>query len=122
MGGLLKPAAAKMLFSTLCEEIGPPIHFSHPRHQRLAAVEAFDAAMDALSGNTSQPCLGSLEALRGGKRDAGLPPNGSGAFAPPSPTVFLLARLPYFLRRPGLIGSGGCAPGSGKRNSSAISH
>ena len=34
-----------------------------------------NAAMDALSGNTSQPCLGSIvEALRGSERDPGLDP------------------------------------------------
>jgi pyruvate carboxylase len=34
-----------------------------------------DAAMDALSGNTSQPCLGSIvEALKGTDRDPGLDP------------------------------------------------
>jgi len=43
----------------------------------LAAVEsgvdAVDAAMDSLSGGTSQPCLGSIvEALRGSERDPGL--------------------------------------------------
>ncbi len=38
-----------------------------------AGVDAVDAAMDALSGNTSQPCLGSIvEALKGGERDPGL--------------------------------------------------
>lgn len=38
-----------------------------------AGVDAFDAAMDAMSGTTSQPCLGSLvEALRGGARDPSL--------------------------------------------------
>jgi pyruvate carboxylase len=31
-----------------------------------SGVDAVDAAMDALSGNTSQPCLGSIvEALKG---------------------------------------------------------
>ena len=43
----------------------------------LAAVESgadiVDAAMDSFSGNTSQPCLGSIvEALRGSDRDSGL--------------------------------------------------
>jgi pyruvate carboxylase len=43
----------------------------------LAAVEsgvdAIDAAMDAFSGKTSQPCLGSIvEALKGTERDPGL--------------------------------------------------
>src|SRR4029079_5692338 len=40
-----------------------------------AGVDAVDAAMDSLSGLTSQPCLGSLVlALRGGDRDTGLDP------------------------------------------------
>jgi pyruvate carboxylase len=40
-----------------------------------AGVDAIDAAMDAFSGNTSQPCLGSIvEALRGTDRDPGLDP------------------------------------------------
>jgi pyruvate carboxylase len=38
-----------------------------------AGVDAVDAAMDAVSGNTSQPCLGSIvEALAGSPRDPGL--------------------------------------------------
>ncbi|HET99918.1 MAG TPA: biotin/lipoyl-binding protein, partial [Aurantimonas coralicida] len=38
-----------------------------------AGVDAVDAAMDAFSGNTSQPCLGSIvEALKGTDRDPGL--------------------------------------------------
>jgi pyruvate carboxylase len=40
-----------------------------------SGVDAVDAAMDALSGNTSQPCLGSIvEALKGHERDPGLDP------------------------------------------------
>ncbi|MCC7251122.1 pyruvate carboxylase [Hyphomicrobium sp.] len=85
MAGLLKPAAAKVLFSALREEIGLPIHFhTHDTSGISAAtvmaaveagVDAVDAAMDAMSGGTSQPCLGSLvEALRGGERDPGLDP------------------------------------------------
>jgi pyruvate carboxylase len=36
-------------------------------------VDAIDAAMDAFSSGTSQPCLGSIvEALSGHKRDPGL--------------------------------------------------
>ncbi|MEO9526573.1 pyruvate carboxylase [Roseibium sp.] len=83
MAGLLKPEAAKVLIRTLKEEVGLPIHF-HTHDTSgiaaatvLAAVEAgadaVDAAMDALSGLTSQPCLGSIvEALRGSDRDTGL--------------------------------------------------
>ncbi|EAV42590.1 pyruvate carboxylase [Stappia aggregata IAM 12614] len=83
MAGLLKPEAARVLIRTLKQEVGLPIHF-HTHDTSgiaaatvLAAVEAgadaVDAAMDALSGLTSQPCLGSIvEALRGSERDTGL--------------------------------------------------
>ncbi|MGN6771743.1 MAG: pyruvate carboxylase, partial [Rhizobiaceae bacterium] len=83
MAGLLKPSAARVLFKALREETDLPIHF-HTHDTSgiagatvLAAVEAgvdaLDAAMDALSGNTSQPCLGSVvEALKGSERDPGL--------------------------------------------------
>ncbi|MCL6707738.1 pyruvate carboxylase [Pseudomonas sp. R2.Fl] len=85
MAGLLKPAAARVLFKALREATSLPIHF-HTHDTSgisaatvLAAVEAgadaVDAAMDALSGNTSQPCLGSIvEALSGSERDPGLDP------------------------------------------------
>jgi len=80
MAGLLKPAAAKKLISTLKEEVGMPIHFhTHDTSGAASAtvlaavdagVDAVDAAMDAFSGTTSQPCLGSLAAaLRGTERD-----------------------------------------------------
>jgi len=83
MAGLLKPAAAAQLFKTLKEEVGLPIHFhTHDTSgasiatilaASAAGVEVVDAAMDALSGNTSQPTLGSIvEALRGTDRDTGL--------------------------------------------------
>ena len=85
MGGLLKPAAAKVLFKALRETTDLPIHFhTHDTSGISAAtvlaaveagVDAVDAAMDALSGNTSQPVLGSIvEALRGDERDPGLDP------------------------------------------------
>ncbi|ARO26065.1 pyruvate carboxylase [Rhizobium sp. S9] len=85
MAGLLKPAAAKVLFKALREATGLPIHFhTHDTSGISAAtvlaaveagVDAVDAAMDALSGNTSQPCLGSIvEALSGSERDPGLDP------------------------------------------------
>lgn len=85
MAGLLKPAAARVLFKALREATDLPIHF-HTHDTSgisaatvLAAVEAgvdvVDAAMDSFSGNTSQPCLGSIvEALRGTDRDPGLDP------------------------------------------------
>ncbi|MEI4483156.1 MULTISPECIES: pyruvate carboxylase [unclassified Phyllobacterium] len=85
MAGLLKPAAARVLFKALRESTDLPLHF-HTHDTSgisaatvLAAAESgadiVDAAMDALSGNTSQPCLGSIvEALRGTERDPGLDP------------------------------------------------
>lgn len=85
MAGLLKPAAATQLFKALRDATDLPIHFhTHDTSGISAAtvlaavdagVDAVDAAMDALSGNTSQPCLGSIvEALRGHERDPGLDP------------------------------------------------
>jgi pyruvate carboxylase len=83
MAGLLKPAAAKKLITTLRAETDLPIHLhTHDTSGISAAtvlaaveagVDAVDAAMDALSGLTSQPCLGSIvEALKGSERDTGL--------------------------------------------------
>jgi len=85
MAGLLKPAAAKVLFKALREATSLPIHFhTHDTSGISAAtvlaaveagVDAVDAAMDSVSGNTSQPCLGSIvEALAGDERDPGLDP------------------------------------------------
>ncbi len=85
MAGLLKPAAARVLFRALREATGLPIHFHTHDTSGLSAatvlaavdagVDAVDAAMDSLSGNTSQPCLGSIvEALKGSERDPGLDP------------------------------------------------
>ena len=83
MAGLLKPAAARILVKALKDETGLPIHF-HTHDTSgiaaatvLAAVDAgadvVDAAMDAFSGGTSQPCLGSIvEALRHTGHDTGL--------------------------------------------------
>ena len=83
MAGLLKPAAARVLVRALKEEVGLPIHLhTHDTSGISAAtilaaveagVDAVDAAMDALSGATSQACLGSInEALKGTERDPGL--------------------------------------------------
>lgn len=83
MAGLLKPAAAKKLIATLKQEIGLPIHLhTHDTSGASAAtvlsaveagVDAVDAAMDAFSGTTSQPTLGSLvAALADTDRDPGL--------------------------------------------------
>jgi len=83
MAGLLKPASARILVKALKEEVGLPIHFHTHDTSGIAGatilaaaeagVDAADAAMDALSGNTSQPTLGSIvEALRFTDRDTGL--------------------------------------------------
>ena len=83
MAGLLKPAAATTLIQTLKSEIGIPIHFHTHDTSGIAAstilaaseagVDAVDTAMDAFSGGTSQPCLGSIvEALRHTDRDTEL--------------------------------------------------
>ncbi|MBS0125169.1 pyruvate carboxylase [Thetidibacter halocola] len=83
MAGLLKPNAAYRLIKTLKDEVGLPVHFhTHDTsgaaiatimEASKAGVDAVDAAMDALSGNTSQPTLGSVvEALRHTDRDTGL--------------------------------------------------
>ena len=85
MGGLLKPDAAKKLFTTLRDETALPIHFHTHDTTGIAAasvlaaveagVDAIDAAMDSMSGLTSQPNLGSIvEALRSSPRDTGLDP------------------------------------------------
>ncbi|WP_380058342.1 pyruvate carboxylase [Falsihalocynthiibacter sp. SS001] len=83
MAGLLKPSAAGALVKALKEEVGLPIHFHTHDTSGIAGatilaaaeagVDAVDAAMDALSGGTSQPCLGSIvEGLRNTPRDTGL--------------------------------------------------
>ena len=82
MAGLCKPAAAKLLVETLKQEIGIPIHFhTHDTSGISAAsvlaaaeagVDAVDAAMDSMSGLTSQPSFGSITAaLRHSPRDPG---------------------------------------------------
>ncbi len=83
MAGLLKPASARILVKALKDETGLPIHFHTHDTSGIAAstvlaavdagADAVDAAMDAFSGGTSQPCLGSIvEALRHTERDTGL--------------------------------------------------
>ncbi len=85
MAGLLKPAAARILIKALKEEIGLPIHFHTHDTSGIAAasilaavdagVDIVDCAMDAMSGTTSQPCLGSIvEALAMTTRGTGLDP------------------------------------------------
>ena len=83
MAGLLKPAAAQALVKALKDELTIPVHFhTHDTSgiagatilaAAAAGVDAVDAAMDAFSGGTSQPCLGSIvESLRHTPRDTGL--------------------------------------------------
>ncbi|MAF08732.1 MAG: pyruvate carboxylase [Acidiferrobacteraceae bacterium] len=83
MAGLCKPNSARILVKALKEETGLPVHFhTHDTSgisaaSVLAAIEAgadaVDAAMDSISGLTSQPNLGAIaEALRNTPRDTGL--------------------------------------------------
>jgi pyruvate carboxylase len=85
MAGLCQPKAASALVKALKEEVGLPIHFHTHDTSGIAAasvlaaveagVDAVDGAIDALSGLTSQPNLGSIvEALRFGPRDSLLDP------------------------------------------------
>lgn len=83
MAGLLKPASASALFTTLKSAVGLPIHFHTHDVSGISAasiltaidagVDIVDAAMDTLSGLTSQPSLGSLvSALKNTPNDTGL--------------------------------------------------
>jgi pyruvate carboxylase len=83
MAGICKPEGARRLAKALKEEVGLPIHFhTHDTSgisaaSVLAAIEAgcdaVDGAMDAMSGLTSQPNLGSIAAaLLGSARDPGM--------------------------------------------------
>ena len=83
MAGVCKPAAAHRLVGTLKQEVGIPIHFHTHDTSGIGAaavlsavdagVDAVDGAMDAMSGLTSQPNLGSIvDALHGHERDPGL--------------------------------------------------
>lgn len=85
MAGLCQPRAAYTLVRALKDEIGIPVHFHTHDTSGIAAasvlmavdagVDAVDGALDAMSGLTSQPNLGSIvEALRHGPRDTGLDP------------------------------------------------
>src|SRR6266478_5711616 len=85
MAGLVRPRAAYTLVKALKEEVGLPVHFHTHDTSGIAAAsvlaaidagaDAVDGAIDAMSGLTSQPNLGSLvEALRHGPRDTGLDP------------------------------------------------
>ncbi len=83
MAGLMMPNTARKLFPALRQATSLPIHYhTHDTSGISAAtvlaavesgVDAVDAAMDAFSGTTSQPALGSLvAALKGHERDPGL--------------------------------------------------
>jgi pyruvate carboxylase len=83
MAGICKPRAVRELVKALKNEVGLPIHFHTHDTSGIAAasvlaaveagVDAVDAALDAMSGLTSQPNLGSIvAALEGSERDPGL--------------------------------------------------
>src|SRR5665213_619338 len=83
MAGLCQPRSAYDLVKALKDETGLPVHFHTHDTSGIAAASVFaaiaagadavDAAMDSMSGLTSQPNLGSIaEALRYGARDPGL--------------------------------------------------
>ncbi len=83
MAGLLTPDSAAVLVAALKDKTGLPIHFHTHDTSGIAAAsvlsavwagaDAIDLAMDAVSGTTSQPNLGSVvRALQGGNYDSGL--------------------------------------------------
>lgn len=83
MAGICKPRAAAELVRVLKQEVGMPIHFhTHDTSGISAATvlaaidagcDAVDGALDAMSGLTSQPNLGSIAAaLSGSARDPGM--------------------------------------------------
>ena len=83
MAGVCRPRAATALVKALREETGLPIHFhTHDTSGAAAAsvlaavhagADAFDAAMDSMSGLTSQPNMNSILAmLQADERDPGL--------------------------------------------------
>jgi pyruvate carboxylase len=85
MAGLCRPRAAYALVKALKDEVRLPVHFHTHDTSGIAAAsvlaavaagaDAVDGAIDAMSGLTSQPNLGSLvEALRFGPRDTGIDP------------------------------------------------
>jgi pyruvate carboxylase len=85
MAGLCQPRAAHTLVQALKEEIGLPVHFHTHDTSGIAAAsvlaaidagaDAVDGAIDAMSGLSSQPNLGSIiEALRHGPRPTGIDP------------------------------------------------
>jgi len=86
MAGICKPNAAHELIRALKEETGLPVHFHTHDTSGIAAasilaaidagVDVVDTAMDAMSGLTSQPSMGSIvAALKHTERDSGLNPH-----------------------------------------------
>ena len=80
MSGVCRPRAVRTLVRALREETGLPVHFhTHDTSGAAAAsvlaaidagVDAVDAALDSMSGLTSQPNLGAIvAALEGDARD-----------------------------------------------------
>ena len=87
MSGLLKPMAARKLVKALKEEVGVPIHLhTHDTSGNgvatvlmaaQAGVDIADAAINSMSGLTSQPAENSIiAALRNSERDTGIDPDG----------------------------------------------
>jgi pyruvate carboxylase len=83
MAGVCRPRAARELVRALQQEIGLPIHFHTHDTSGIAAAsviaaveagcDAVDGALDAMSGLTSQPNLGSIAtSLAGAERDPGI--------------------------------------------------
>lgn len=87
MAGLLKPRAARLLISSIRSQHPRLVIHVHTHDtsgngvsSMLASVEngfdgadVIDLAIDALSGTTSQPCMGSVVAeLSGTPRDTGI--------------------------------------------------
>ena len=83
MAGGCRPRAAAALVRALKQEVGLPIHFHTHDTSGIAAasvlaavdagVDAVDAALDAMSGLSSQPNLGAIAAaLAGSERSPGL--------------------------------------------------
>lgn len=87
MSGLIKPMAARKLIDALKQEISIPIHLhTHDTSGNgiatilmaaSAGVDIADAAINSMSGLTSQPALNSVvAALENTERDTGIDPDG----------------------------------------------
>ena len=64
MAGPITPAAAPVLIKAMRDEVGLPVPLHTHDTSAIAAVEAgvdaIDAAIESMSGTTSQLCLGSI--------------------------------------------------------------